>query len=71
MNKNFLQNRSISLFSISNNMQDDVLMKKLILTHDPDGRRLDSQTVLNALGNIMFHASTITVNFTTLTMKLL
>ncbi|CAJ1853909.1 unnamed protein product [Sphenostylis stenocarpa] len=47
-------------FSISN-MQRDNLIKKLLLTHDPDGRRLDSESMLLAVGNIMFHASTIIV----------
>ncbi|TKY47700.1 SIEVE ELEMENT OCCLUSION C protein [Spatholobus suberectus] len=42
-------------------MQHDILIKKLLLTHDPDGRRLDSETMLLAVGNIMFHASTIIV----------
>ncbi|KAK7312032.1 hypothetical protein RJT34_10579 [Clitoria ternatea] len=42
-------------------MQHDILMKKLLLTHDPDGRRLDSETLLLAVGNIMFHASTVVV----------
>ncbi|KAJ1392850.1 Sieve element occlusion, N-terminal [Sesbania bispinosa] len=46
-------------------MQDDILIKKLLLTHDdPDGRRLDSEAMLHAVGNIMFHASTIVVHFT-------
>ncbi|KAG5146961.1 hypothetical protein JHK84_032504 [Glycine max] len=40
-------------------MQHDILIKKLLLTHDPDGRRLDSETMLLAVGNIMFHTSTI------------
>ncbi|XP_054821093.1 protein SIEVE ELEMENT OCCLUSION C isoform X2 [Prosopis cineraria] len=54
---NFL--KSQSLCSLSNsNIQDDILMKKLLLTHDPDGRWLDSETMLHAVGNIMFHAST-------------
>ncbi|KAK7280944.1 hypothetical protein RIF29_08527 [Crotalaria pallida] len=42
-------------------MQDDILMKKLLLTNDPDGRWLDSETMLHAVGNIMFHASTVGV----------
>ncbi|XP_027336844.1 protein SIEVE ELEMENT OCCLUSION C [Abrus precatorius] len=42
-------------------MLDDILIKQLLLTHDPDGRRLDSETMLHAVGNIMFHASTIVV----------
>ncbi|KAK7306177.1 hypothetical protein VNO77_44103 [Canavalia gladiata] len=42
-------------------MQYDILIKKLLLTHDPDGRRLDSERMIHAVGNIMFHASTIAV----------
>ncbi|MED6186641.1 hypothetical protein PIB30_068684 [Stylosanthes scabra] len=37
---------------------EDILIKKLLLTHDPDGRWLDSETMLQAVGNVMFHAST-------------
>lgn len=48
------------------NMHHDILIKKLLLTHDPDGRRLDSEAMLLAVGNIMFHTSTIIVNFTPL-----
>lgn len=33
-------------------MQHDILIKKLLLTHDPDGCRLDSETMLHAVGNI-------------------
>ncbi|MED6110474.1 hypothetical protein PIB30_043226 [Stylosanthes scabra] len=51
------KSHSVSLLSISN-MLDDVLIKKLLLTHDPDGRWLDSETMLQAVGNVMFHAST-------------
>ncbi|XP_047181079.1 protein SIEVE ELEMENT OCCLUSION C [Vigna umbellata] len=42
-------------------MQRDNLIKKLLLTHDPDGRRLDSEAILLAVGNIMFHSSKIIV----------
>lgn len=44
-------------------MQRDNLIKKLLLTHDPDGRRLDSEAILLAVGNIMFHSSKIIVIF--------
>ncbi|KAK4256637.1 hypothetical protein QN277_006338 [Acacia crassicarpa] len=54
---NFLKSQSLSLLSNSTK-QDDILIKKLLLTHDPDGRWLDSETMLHAVGNIMFHAST-------------
>ncbi|KAK9191781.1 hypothetical protein WN943_020396 [Citrus x changshan-huyou] len=38
-------------------MQDDVLIKELFLSHDPDGRRLDSEQVLRAMENIMCYAT--------------
>ncbi|KAL1336540.1 hypothetical protein HN51_030899 [Arachis hypogaea] len=54
----FHKRHSVSLLSTSN-MLDDILIKKLLLTHDPDGRWLDSETMLQAVGSVMFHASTI------------
>lgn len=53
---NFPKNNSLGLFSNSN-IQDDVLLKKILLTHAPDKRWLDSETMLHVVGNIMFHAS--------------
>lgn len=38
-------------------MQDDVLIRELFLSHDPDGRRLDSEQVLRAMENIMCYAT--------------
>ncbi|KAL2332721.1 hypothetical protein Fmac_013934 [Flemingia macrophylla] len=38
-------------------MQNDILMKKLLLTHDPDGRRLDSETMLLAVASNLYSAS--------------
>jgi len=49
-------------FSVSN-MHRENLIKKLLLTHDSDGRRLDSEAILLAVGNIMFHSSKIIVIF--------
>ncbi|XVF02599.1 hypothetical protein REPUB_Repub04eG0188500 [Reevesia pubescens] len=37
---------------------DEILIKKLLLSHDPDGRRLDSEILLYAVENIMFYATT-------------
>ncbi|KAF1870230.1 hypothetical protein Lal_00003436 [Lupinus albus] len=54
---NLMNNKLVSI----SNMQDDILMKKLLLSHDPDGRWLDSEKMLHAVGNIMFHVSTIGV----------
>ncbi|KAK6930925.1 Sieve element occlusion, C-terminal [Dillenia turbinata] len=35
-----------------------ILIKKILLTHDPDGRHLDSQRLLHAVEKIMLYAST-------------
>ncbi|KAK9277717.1 hypothetical protein L1049_007264 [Liquidambar formosana] len=45
----FLQRPSSSL--------EDVLTKKLLLSHDPDGRHLDSDLLLRVMENIMCHAT--------------
>ncbi|KAE8705503.1 putative Sieve element occlusion e [Hibiscus syriacus] len=37
---------------------DEVLIKKLLLSHDPDRRRLNSEMLLSAVENIMFYATT-------------
>ncbi|KAE8716576.1 putative Sieve element occlusion e [Hibiscus syriacus] len=37
---------------------DEILIKKLLLSHDPDRRRLDSEMLLSAVENIMFYATT-------------
>lgn len=34
-------------------LAEDVLIKKLLLSHDPDGRHLDSELLLCAVENIM------------------
>ncbi|KAK6922311.1 Sieve element occlusion, N-terminal [Dillenia turbinata] len=39
-------------------IKDDILIKKILLTHDPDGRHLDSQRLLRAVEKIMLYAST-------------
>ena len=36
---------------------EDILIKKLVLSHDPDGRHLDSEELLHAMENIMFYAT--------------
>ena len=41
----FRNDRSFSL--------EDVLIKKILLTHDPDGRHLDSELLLRAMENVM------------------
>ncbi|KAJ6719675.1 PROTEIN SIEVE ELEMENT OCCLUSION B-LIKE [Salix purpurea] len=38
--------------------EDDFLIKKLLLTHDPDGRSLDSELLLRAMENVMCYAAT-------------
>ncbi|XWS69116.1 hypothetical protein CRYUN_Cryun04dG0151700 [Craigia yunnanensis] len=39
-------------------LDDEILIKKLLLSHDPDGRRLDSKMLLSVVENIMFYATT-------------
>ncbi|XP_057949398.1 protein SIEVE ELEMENT OCCLUSION C [Malania oleifera] len=41
---------------------DDVLIKQIVLTHDPDGRHFDSELLLRMTENIMHHASTAQVS---------
>ena len=45
--------------------EDDILIKKLLLTHDPDGRSLDSELLLRAMENVMCYAATSQVLQTT------
>lgn len=35
----------------------DFLIKKLLLSHNPDGRRLDSELLLLAVENVIFYAT--------------
>ncbi|XVE85193.1 hypothetical protein DITRI_Ditri17bG0072200 [Diplodiscus trichospermus] len=39
-------------------LDDEILINKILLSHDPDGRRLDSETLLTAVENIMFYVTT-------------
>ncbi|GMJ13241.1 hypothetical protein like AT1G67790 [Hibiscus trionum] len=39
-------------------LDDEILIKKLLLSHDPDRRRLNSETLLSVVENIMFYATT-------------
>ncbi|MBA0828670.1 hypothetical protein Goarm_013317 [Gossypium armourianum] len=38
-------------------LDDEILIKKLLLSHDPDRRRLNSEMLLSAVENILFHAT--------------
>ncbi|XP_052484430.1 protein SIEVE ELEMENT OCCLUSION C isoform X2 [Gossypium raimondii] len=38
-------------------LDDEILIKKLLLSHDPDRRRLNSEMLLSAVENIVFHAT--------------
>ncbi|KAI4317332.1 hypothetical protein L6164_025207 [Bauhinia variegata] len=53
----FLKDKPVHLFSNSSVQEDDIFIKKIFLAHDPDGRWLDSETMLRVIGNIMFHVS--------------
>lgn len=39
-------------------IEEDNLIRKLLISHDPDGRRLDSEQLLCAMENIMCYATT-------------
>ena len=52
-------------------LDDEILIKKLLLSHDPDGRRLDSEMLLSAVENIMFYATTSAVLVTSFLVTLL
>ncbi|KAF8390538.1 hypothetical protein HHK36_025065 [Tetracentron sinense] len=51
--RSILSNRSPSVPQ----EEEDNLLKKILLTHDPDGRRVDSESLLHAMENIMCYAS--------------
>lgn len=38
--------------------EDDFLIRKIVLAHDPDGRYLDSELLLQAVENVMCSAPT-------------
>ena len=37
--------------------EEDFLIRKILMTHDPDGRQLDAQQLLHAVKNIIHRAS--------------
>lgn len=45
---------------------EDILIRKLLLTHDPDGRHLDSELLLRVTEHIMLYATTSEVPVTSL-----
>lgn len=54
--------------------EDDFLIRMIVLTHDPDGRYLDSELLLQAVENVMCSAATADVGiplFAHLKIKLL
>ncbi|XP_057494097.1 protein SIEVE ELEMENT OCCLUSION C isoform X2 [Actinidia eriantha] len=44
-------------YSSSSSTEEDFLIRQIVLTHDPDGRHLDSELMLRALENIMSYAA--------------
>lgn len=50
---------------------EDILIRKLLLTHDPDGRHLDSELLLRVTEHIMLYATTSEVPVTSLSVTLL
>ncbi|KAJ7957670.1 Sieve element occlusion [Quillaja saponaria] len=57
MNMKLLKGHKVSLCSHSTT-EEDILIRKLLLMHDPDGRWLDSELLLHAVEKIMLYAST-------------
>ncbi|CAK9180531.1 unnamed protein product [Ilex paraguariensis] len=57
---NLLATESFSSCS-SSSVDDDFLIRNILLTHDPDGRHLDSELLLRATENIMCYATTLDV----------
>ncbi|KAF2307081.1 hypothetical protein GH714_024737 [Hevea brasiliensis] len=55
---NFFGSNPFSLHSSSTFLAEDILIKKILLTHDPDGRRLDSELLLCATENVMSYTAT-------------
>lgn len=53
---NLPESNSFTLYSDS--PLEDILIRKLLLSHDPDGRRLDSEQLLFAMENVMLYAAT-------------
>lgn len=39
--------------TFSKSIEEDFLIRKILLTHDPDGRRLDSELLLQAVESVM------------------
>ncbi|XP_025012374.1 protein SIEVE ELEMENT OCCLUSION C [Ricinus communis] len=54
---NFFRNDPFSLHSSSSPSEEDILIKKITLTHDPDGRHLDSEQLLRAMQNVMCYTA--------------
>ncbi|GLT69786.1 hypothetical protein SLA2020_419090 [Shorea laevis] len=48
---------------------EDILIRKLLLTHDPDGRHLDSELLLRVTEHIMLYATTSEVPVTSLSVS--
>ncbi|KAJ4961461.1 hypothetical protein NE237_021371 [Protea cynaroides] len=45
-------------FQCSSPSPENILVKNIILTHDPDGRRVDSEALLRMMENVMYYATT-------------
>lgn len=52
---NWLRNDPFSQSSSS--FDEDIMIKKLHLTHEPDGRRLDSELLLRVTEHILLYAA--------------
>lgn len=43
----------------SKSNEEDFLIRKILLTHDPDGSQLDTDLLLRAVKNVVFYATPI------------
>lgn len=62
---NLPENDQLSLHS-SISSEEEILIRKLLLTHDPDGRRVDSEQLISAMEIVMSYTSSSEVSVTTI-----
>ncbi|XP_065873828.1 protein SIEVE ELEMENT OCCLUSION C [Euphorbia lathyris] len=48
--------------SPSTSLEDEILIRKILLTHDPDGRHLDSELLLTAIENVLNYTAKFQIN---------
>ncbi|XP_020539258.1 protein SIEVE ELEMENT OCCLUSION C isoform X2 [Jatropha curcas] len=55
---NFFGNDRFSRCSSSTSLEEEILINKILLTHDPDDRRVDSELLLCAMENVLSYTAT-------------